>query len=276
MTTITAALLDVSGIPPVQVTISGLTAGQNVTVQGVHSSGTWLVPGGLFTATSPADVTLIDNRSPLNTPVFWRVVVAGTVVAQTSSDEVSGCLLVPSVEACVIQSLDGMTQVPAEVVDSESWTGAPRMYESDVAGSTLRPMRYDVSGPDEHEVTVETVGVAARAMQSLLATGAPLVLRLEPGACGLLFPLSEVWRVNARSGLRVGLPGAVPGGDLYDWTLSVAPTADPAPSTPLVAVDWTVFNAQMVNLDWSWDQLDAYLASLKTWNATAGIMWSNL
>ena len=259
---VTATLVSTSAPQPVQVVISGLTAGASVVLTGTAGGSSWAVPGGSFVSDG-SQAVLIDNRAPLNTPVVYEALVEGGAYVSTP-------ITVPFAGEYILQSLDGRTRVEFVWVDD----GVPREFELrgrafSVPGRRRPPIRYVPGGDGGGSVTVRTeTPEATRALGDLLVAGRPLVLRTD-GNVRDLPPVEIILPLNARNALRGGGPVS----KQRLWTISYLLVDDPEPGTPLAAWTWADFDAA-----WSgstWGSFDAYFAGM-TWEDFDRFDWGLL
>jgi hypothetical protein len=175
MATITATVLTMDAPASVQVALAALTVGQTYVVTGVAADGSeWPVPGGNSTAESTSQV-LVDNRAPLNGPISYRAVIAGTTTITSNTVTVSA----PGI-TCVLQTLDGTESVRVDLADlTDSRSYETRVGVHRVAGRSRPPTRYDSWTSETTELRVDADAVTTRGLLDLLSSGVPVVKRLQ-------------------------------------------------------------------------------------------------
>lgn len=256
--TLTATLLAASAPRPVQVALTGTTAGQAYAVVGTSADGaSWQVPGGVGVSAG-SQILLIDTRSALNTPITYSAVVAGaTYTANPVTVEHDG--------VAVVQTIDGLTVVNVEVASvTEARTADTRSADFGIAGRPDPATRLEVPGSFTYDWMFETQGIDSVTMLAILQSGMPIVRRLNPGMRDLstvVIGLVKSWKDELISN----------GGDTWRrWTLGVRELTDPQPSTPLIAFTWGAdFDAAMADRVWSWHSL---FPSAAGWAATNGTL----
>lgn len=251
--TLTATLLAAADPRPVQVALSGTTAGQAYQVSGTTADGSrWQVPGGAGVSEG-SQILLVDNRAALNTEVVYSAVVDGvTVVAAAVTVEHDG--------VAVLQTIDGLTVVSIEIASvTEPRSSSPRSALFEIAGRTDPAARLDVPGSYVYGWALETAGIDSVVMEAILRAGLPVVRRTVPG----LRDLASVV-LGVVTGWKDEL--ITEGGDTWRrWSLTVREISDPQPSTPLIAFTWDDFDAAMTGRTWTdfdaifatWDEFDA-------------------
>lgn len=255
--TLAAALLTGADPRPVQVVLNGTTAGQSYQLTGTAGDGSsWLVPGGTGISAG-TQITLIDNRTALNTPITYEVVVDGVTYAAAPVTVVNDGV-------AVLQTIDGLRVVGVDVASTtEARQGSPRVAEFEIAGRTAPASRHDVAGSPTYEWQLETEGVDSAVMEAILMSGLPVVRRLEPGLRDLktvVLGLVKSWKDELLSD----------GGDTWRrWTMTVREIPDPQPSTPLIAFIWDDFDAAMADRVWGWH---TEFPSTSGWAATNGTL----
>jgi len=246
----------------VLVTVSGMSVGSAYVVTAASGALAWSIPGGSGVSDG-STLRLVDDRTPLGAAVTYTAVVAGAPytagpVTVAWSDDAAG----------VVQSLDGRTVVPVEIVD---WSGATsssgRAAFFAVAGRATPVARYDVTTIDAQRWSLETDDVATyQELEALLRTGAPVVLR-------------TIVQPSGAPAVRIGQPTKwahaliSPLSPLRSWSLDVQLIDDPSPSTPLAGLTWDDFDAAMVGRTWA--GFDTVMAGL-TWNGFDTYDWTQL
>lgn len=265
---VTAELVATVDPDPVRVTVTGLAVGDSVVIEGVSSSGSWRVPGGVFMA-SDSEVALIDNRAPFNVPVTYQATVDGAVVATSDYP-----VMVPF-DSPVLQSLDGQVIVPFVLVAN----GLPmepdmRVYTADVAGRGRPVSRYDSALDGGGSMSIRTTKAATAALRSIWRAGGPVVVRMAEPTRDYA-PTEILTVVQAPSVMWDSVEGAAMGTErVHSLTYLLAD--DPDPSRPVTLNDWTDFNEAMVRLGWDYADLQDFLAGLPDWADAAQVLWSDM
>ena len=233
-----ATLLTGSEPRMVQVVVSGLTAGQQVVVTAVTSAGVaTAVPGG-SRVSAGTQLVLTDNRAPLRTVVRYRATVDGVPYL---SDEV---VVAYAAGTSLVQSLDGQTVAQVAWVDTgDERELALRSVTFDVPGRGLPPARFVPAGVGGGEFVFDTWGASTAAMESMLASGRPLVLRTSgilPGVAPVVIFL-PLRATNRLSTVREVY------GDTRRWSIPYLLVADPEPSQALAGVTWADLDAAMAS-----------------------------
>lgn len=259
MVTITAALVTSAGSPPpVQVVLTDVPDGAEYVVTGATGGGSsWPVPGGTGVGDG-GQVVLVDNRSALNVPVTYSVVVQGVTY---SADP----LVVTHPGKAVLQSLDGDTSVDF-VWLSNSLPREPQVNAAtfNVPGRRRPPVRYAPGGDGGGELLIRADRANNAAIGELLRSGRPVLVRTD----GTMRDWPAVELI-----LLTGAPSrlweAVEGGALSTqrvWSLPFLFVDDPEPSRVLSAWTWADFN-------------EAALVSFPTWadfnDLFAGSTWAD-
>jgi len=244
---ITAALVGADTQPrPVQVNITGLTIGQTYVV--TASSGTWsrIVQGGEGTATA-TQLVLIDVATPLNAALTY------TVVHDSVTVDSSPVTVTYSAGDSLLQSLDGT------VIAGFRWApnDDPRAQEPRVAfyrpaGRSRPIMHYDVAGDESGTIVAETLGTDTDALREIVRQGAPVLMRITPGATVIDIDPVEVIGISAAPRVLRDLPTGP-----RQWSLEYTLVSD-EDDTPLVMVtlaDMNVYYATLmlsdINTQWS-------------------------
>ncbi|MGZ0067866.1 hypothetical protein [Microbacterium arborescens] len=261
--TITATLLAAANPQPVQVALSGVPAGESFEVFATTSDGSrWDVPGGRGVSTG-GQVLLIDNRTALNAPIAYQVVVGG-VTYRTAP--VTAVWDGPG----VIQTVDGLVVVGIEIASlTEARTFPRRSGVFEIAGREDPAVRLDVAGSASYKWEFDTEAAGSAVMRQILRSGMPIVRRLTPGMRdfeAVVIGIVTSWGDELIS-------------DGFDtwrrWSLTVREIADPQPATPLIAFTWDDFDAAMADRTWSGtgDTFDGLFA---TWDDFDATDWSLL
>lgn len=255
---ITAELITSAGSPPpVQVVLNGVPSGAEYVVTGSTGAGSsWPVPGGTGVGDG-GQIVLVDNRSALNTPVTYSVVVQG---ATYTADPVT----VAHDGLAVLQSLDGGISVDF-VWLSNSLPREPQIntVAFNVPGRRRPPMRYAPGGDGGGELLIRADRENNAAISALLQSGRPILVRTD-GTMRDWPAVELITLVSAPSRLWE----AVESGQLSTqrvWSLGFLFSDDPEPSRVLSAWTWDDFDeAALVSFP-TWDDFDALFAG-STWD----------
>lgn len=261
---VTATLLVASDPQPVQIVVSGIPAGSSYVVTGQDTYGnTWGIPGGSSIGTG-SSVDLIDSRAPLNSIVTYTAVVDG--VSYTSN-----AVQVSHASNAVLQSLDGQTIVSVSVTSqTEKRTGGIRSAIFPVAGRPYPAVRVDVTVAYQYEWEFDTTGTDSDTMEALLATGRPVVRRLQVGIRD--FDPVVIGVVTAWADELVN-PGGVD--TLRRWSLTVQAVDDPEPSQVQNVYTWSDFDTASDTQAWTWASFDTFWAA-DSWSDFDTFDWGTL
>lgn len=254
---LTATLLAASEPRPVQVALTGTTAGQEYEVVGTSADGgRWQVPGGVGVSQG-SQVLLIDSRSALNTPIVYSAIVDGVTY-------VAAPVTVAHDGVAVIQTIDGLTVVDVEIASTtEPRSASVRSEAFEIAGRPDPATRLETPGSYSYSWEVETNGTRSLTMRAILESGMPIVRRLVPGMRDLS-PVVIGFVTSWKDEL------ITEGGDTWRrWSLGVRELTDPQPSTALIAFVWDDFDESMLDRVWSWH---ATFPSTSGWGATNGTL----
>ncbi|MFJ2535852.1 hypothetical protein [Microbacterium maritypicum] len=254
--TLTATLLSAADPRPVQIALSGTTAGQTFELVGTTADGArWPVPGGRGVSAG-SQLLFIDNRSALNTPIIYSVVLDGTTYT-AAPITVAG-------PVAVLQTIDGQMIVAVEIASvTEPRSSEVRSTLYEIAGRPDPAGRLDVPSSDTYSWELETEGADSAIMRAILATGLPVVRRTVPGLRDIETVVLGI--VTSRKDELI-----TEGGDTWRrWSLTVREIRDPQPSTALVAFNWDDFDLAMDDRVWSWHSL---FPSTAGWAATNGTL----
>lgn len=256
MVTITATLVTTAGSPPpVQIVIGDVPNGAEYVVTGNTGAGSsWPVPGGTGVGDG-GQVVLVDNRSALNVPVTYSVVVQGVTYSAAP-------VTVAHDGNCALQSLDSQTIVPVKLHDNLD----PRSLEVraaafSVPGRLRPPIRYATGGYGGGELQVTTTNEATAALRSLVLSGRPVLIRTDgstplENAVELILPTRADYAVGAVAEVY---------GDSRRWSIPFLFVDDPEPSRALSAWTWDDFDEAADVSFPTWDDFDDLFAG-STWN----------
>lgn len=243
----------------VQIEITGLTAGQTVTVTGSAGEHTWTVRGAHATTVTGSVLRLTDVATPLNAPITYTVELGG--VAYTA-----GPITVPySAGRMVLQSLDGRTVIACRWLDNADPRDLrQRAAISAIPGRSVPVVRGDVISMQTRRLAVRTAPAATAALEQHFATvGGDLLLRSVPPLRD--FSPVAFLRVTASTHELFGAEGD------RRWDLSCVVIDDPEPDMVVPVSTGDDFDAAWAGL--TWDDFDAEMSGL-TGDEFDGIDWT--
>lgn len=257
---ITAALAGDLTPQAVQVVVTGMTAGQAYTVTGSWAGGSWPVRGGVGVAAA-AQLVFADVAAPINTPVTYTVQHNGAMAT-------SSAVTVAIAGRIVLALADGSAAVAipsSGVRDNRNPRRRERRQATfEVEGRPDPVVRYTIAPSPSSSIVVRTAGAQSFALDELLATGAPLMLRTDGALRDL--PATAVVMV---SGDESALTGLVDDAGVHrEWTLPFRYVGDPEPNTVVPVATWEDFDAYYAASTWnafdtqwaaaSWNDYDAF------------------
>lgn len=245
----------------VQVAVSGLTVGVAFTVTGATVDGwTWTVQGGNDQPAGASTAVLGDIAAPVGVAFTYTVDQAGTTAASGSVT-----LTMDSTLDVALVTLDGSAAALAYYDDNADPRSRPRRQASfQVAGRRDEVVRWDVSSRRTGELALETSGAQTGALEELLASGAPLVVKTNGRIRDV--DLVRFVQVVSDADQLVGSTNA------RAWSLAIREIGNPTPSTPLPSSTWDDFDDAYAALTWS--SFDSEFASL-TWDDFDVTDWAN-
>jgi len=265
MVTITASLVTSAGSPPpVQIVIGDVPSGAEYVATGNTGGGSsWGVPGGTGVGDG-GQVVLVDNRSALNTPVTYSVVVQGVTYSAPP-------VTVLHSGKAVLQSLDGQTSVDF-VWLSNSLPREPQINVAtfNVPGRRRPPVRFAPGGDGGGELLIRADHANNDAIWDLLHSGRPVLVRTD-GTMRDWPAVELILLTSAPSRLWE----AVEGGQLSTqrvWSLGFLFVDDPEPSRALSAWTWDDFDEAATVSFPTWNDFDALFAS-STWDEFDTTEW---
>lgn len=258
MVSISASLVTTAGSPPpVQIVLGDVPSGAEYVVTGNTGGGSsWSVPGGSGVGDG-GQIVLVDNRSALNTPVTYSVVVQGVTYSAPA-------VTVAHDGRAVLQSLDGLTSVDFVWLSN----GLPREPQINAAtfnvpGRRRPPVRFARGGDGGGDLLIRADRENGAAIGDLLRSGRPVLVRTD-GTMRDWPAVELVLLVSAPSRLWE----AVEAGQLSTqrvWSLSFLFVDDPEPSRALSAWTWDDFDEAADASFSTWDAFDALFTGA-TWN----------
>ncbi|NCT90258.1 hypothetical protein GXB85_04725 [Cellulomonas sp. APG4] len=225
----TVSLVGANAPQVVQLAVSGLTAGQQVTVTGAAVGHTWPVRGGTVTATT-GQVLLTDVLAPLNVPITYTVRVDDLTL-------VTDPITVPHDAQYVLQSLDGRTVIPFAWHDNDDPRETHLRSQSfSVPGRSTPVVRWDTSGGESGELVVRTTPSGTALLVEHLRDVSPLLVVRTDGTL-LDLPPAEHILVHGAVRRLIGFDG------LRIWSLRFDVVDDPEPSVVVAVSTVADFNA---------------------------------
>lgn len=245
----------------VQITATAVPAGVPYTVEGFVGDHTWPVRGGSGVGEG-TNVILADNRTPINTPLQYRVNLGDDVTWESAP------ITVPYAGKYVLQSLDGRSAVEVRWMDNGlPWDAEVRSAAFAVAGRPRPVLRLEASGAGGGELEVKTSGMQTRALVDLLSTGQPIVVRTDGDVRD--FPPVEVVLPTRVSSTLTG--ERIQEGDVRLWALPYLLVDDPEPNTRIATSTWNDFDTVYAGL--TWDDFDAQWSGA-TWDDFDRFDWA--
>lgn len=260
MTVAIAAALVGDDVPlAVQLSATGLTAGQNYTLQGNLADGTqWTVRGGDEALAGSAQIILYDVATPINVPITYTVSNNAAVVATASP------ITVTYDGQTVLNSIDGELTAGFVWMNNDApQTMLMRSNTFQIPGRLLPVVRFDVSGGETGEILAETTEAQSPAMRTLLQAGGLALLRTD-GAVKDVPPVQYV--------LITGVSSVLWAGTNRRWTLSYLVVDDPQPDAAVAAITWDDFDAAYSTFTWA--NFDTEW-SIGTWDGFDATDWVN-
>lgn len=234
-----------AGDPPaVQVVLTGMAIGDSYDVTGSALGGTWTWPvrAGRGVATS-TQVVLGDNAAPINTPVTYIVTTGASGTATSTPITV---LYDDGAEAkYVLQTMDGRAGASFRWLDN----GVPRSYALPVALFQVPGRSYPLAihgraRAESGELVVATTAAQTLALEALITTGGPLILRTD----GAVRDLPAVMFIVPVSASNV-LTGADYGnGTVRRWQMAYQRITDPEPDKLAALPTWDDFDTVYASL----------------------------
>lgn len=256
MVAIAATLVTTAGSPPpVQIVISDVPNGAEYVATGNTGDGSsWPVPGGTGVGDG-GQIVLVDNRSALNAPVTYSVVVQGVTYSAAP-------VTVSHPGKAVLQSLDGQTSVDFVWLDN-ALPREPQINAAtfNVPGRRRPPIRFAPGGDGGGDLTIRADQSNNAEIRELLRSGKPILVRTD-GTMRDWPAVELILLASAPSRLWAG-----DGGNSTQrvWSLDFLFVDDPEPSRALSAWTWDDFDeAADVSFD-TWDDFDALFAG-STWD----------
>ena len=269
---ITASLIGAQSPPLLQIIVSATPAGVAWTLVGAADDGfTWTVPGGQGVGDGQ-QLTMVDNRAPLNRPVWYTL---RTDTSEETSNEIiatfdaPAILVPPGGGAMVLQSLDGQKSVVAGVLAGSLDVQMPVARARYAIPGSRRPVvRYAPTGDREGSLRLLVLADAMAAFEELFESGEPLLWRCT----GPVFDLPAVAVVD------YGTPSAsaLTRRHARLWELPYTLIDDPFMDQRLGAFTWDYIDALQVSgvtVIRDGATMEALLAGL-TWNQIDALDWS--
>lgn len=253
----------------ISVTPSGLTANVEYEISGVGADGRPYFPRG-YLITGGSERTVVDSVYPLTGDVTYQIIERGT--DQVLDSVTITPTLTNIADPVQLVSFDGSLRIDGDLAadraDGLSVGYTMRRNVVHTVGSGLEYATWDVpiEGGPTVGFRVRSAGMAA--VRNLVASGAPIYLRMRPGWAGDV-PAAGLWAVAEAGYTYEGLDD-----ESYLWEFQLVPTRDPRPRVGQVISDWTAFNDAMVRLGWNYTDLQNFLATFNSWAEAATVDWS--
>jgi hypothetical protein len=239
-----------------QIVVSATTLGVAWEVTGSAGGQEWTVPGGVGIGDGN-QLTLVDNRAPLNTPITY------TYTPATGSAEVASAVTVTSAFAIILQALDGQGFVGVDLLDGSSRMDlAPDQGVFRVPGRRRPVVRYSVTGDGGGVLNVGMDADTTAVFRELTLDGAPLLVRRQ--AMDDDMPLVFVALFTSLSSVLFQDIG------YRQWELGFLYVDDPYLDVRLGAYSWDTFDSELAGRDW--DLFDTTMAG-RTWNEFDTLDW---
>lgn len=255
---ITVSLVGATQPQLAQIVVSATTSGAAWVVQGSAGDSTWTVPGGRGTGDGQ-QLVLTDNRAPLNVPVTYRYV--------SSATETAAPIVIPQATGdAVLQSLDGQVAVPVNLQNgTQEQQLEPDLGLFRVPGRRRPVARYSATSDVVGQIIARAPLALSSSMDDLLASGAPILVRLTGAALDL--PLTSV----------VGVTGISSDANVVtqvrEWRLPFVTLDDPFMDTRLGAFSWDYIENALAGR--TWNQVDALFSGV-TWNQVDQYDWAGV
>lgn len=265
---ITADLIGAGLTPMVQIVVSATPTGEAWEVIGSTVDGyTWTVPGGRGVGDG-GQLTLVDNRSPLNVPVTYAFssVSVMNVSAPVVVPVIPPALFAPGGGSMVLQSLDGQKSVVVGVLKGSLEVHVPAVRARFSVPGRRRPVvRYGVSGDREGTLRLLVLGEDETRFEALFESGEPLLWRCTGPVFDL--PAVAVFDFDTLTAEAFVVRKA------RVWSFPYVPVDDPFMDQRLGAFTWDFIDALQVDgvtvirdgvameaafAGLTWDQADAF------------------
>lgn len=255
---ITADLVGSETPQRVQIVVSATPSGQSWTLYGSAGDLEWVVPGGMGVGDGN-QLTLIDNRGPLNTPITYRFVANTTQTAAPITR-------VQALGDAVIQSLDGQTTVVVNMQDgSQNWELQPNQQLFRIPNRRKNVARYAATSDQVGQVIFKAPFSVTPVVDGLFATGQPLLLLFTAPALDL--PLVLLFMPTG-----VSSTGSVVT-SIREWVVPYVLVDDPYLDVRLGAFSWDYFDQVWAGK--TWNDFDAFMSG-RSWNEFDSIDWSTV
>lgn len=241
-----------------QIIVSSTPVGEHWKLYGSAGGLEWTVPGGEGTGDGN-QLTLTDNRGPLNTPIVYRFVANTT---QTASP-----ITVPQQTGdAVLQTVNGIDVVVVNLqVGSEGFSLEPDIALFHVSGRRRMVARHNVASDATGTLIVRAPLGDTHLMDVVLAKGDPVLCRMTGPTLDMpLVMIIGITRISSSAELVAGF---------REWTLGYVTLDDPYMDQRLGAFDWDYFDSVWAGK--TWDQFDTFMAG-RSWNQFDSIDWSTV
>lgn len=255
---ITVSLVGSTTPQPVQIVVSATPVGEPWTVYGSTGDAEWTVPGGEGIGDGD-QLTLSDNRAPLNVPVTYRFVAAATQTA-------SPVTVVQATGDAVLQSLTGSAIAVVNLQDgSQEYSQEPQLALYTIPGRRRPVARHGVLGDPAGRLIARAPLTDTPLVDEVLASGAPVLCRMTGPTLDLpSVAILGITSVSSRGELVAGF---------REWNLSYVTLDDPYMDQRLGAFDWDYVDGVWAGDDW--DDFDTFMTG-RTWDEFDTLDWSTV
>lgn len=245
----------------IQVTVSATPSGVAWRLEGSAGGTSWLVPGGEGVGDGQP-LTLVDNRTPLNTEIVY------TFRPATGSPQVSAPVIAATSYELVIQSLDGQDVVGFDMLDESGSIALEPQHAVFVVPGRPRPViRYTVTGDGGGELHLGADIDQTALLRELMRPGAPVLVRRSVMADDLPLVFVALLRQIGSADLAYDIA-------YREWKIPFLYVDDPFLDQRLAAFSWdTGFDAELA--DRTWDTFDTVFAS-RSWDEFSTIDWTTV
>lgn len=243
----------------VQIVVSATTNGAAWTLYGQGGGLEWIVPGGQGVGDG-AQLSLTDNRGPLNTPITYRFVSTATQVAtaitvrQTTGD-------------ATLESLDGQIKVNVNLqAGTDQYDLDPDIQLFRVPGRRRPVVRYSDTSDARGQIIFRAPMTSTPKVDQLFSSGAPILCRMT----SQMIDLPRVI-ILGLTGITTSTASVVT--QVREWSVGYVTLDDPYLDQRLGAFSWDYFDQV-----WSgktWNTFNTNMAG-RSWNQFDTIDWSTM
>lgn len=253
---ITATLVGSSTPNPVQIVVSSTPVGEPWTVYGSTGDSEWVVPGGEGVGDGD-QLTLTDNRAPLNQPITYRFVASATQTAAPVT-------IVQATGDAVLQSLTGAETVVVNLQDGSQAYDQETQLALFTIPNRRRPVaRHGVLGDPAGVLIARAPLTSTPLVDGVLSSGGPVLCRMTGPTLDLpAVTILGITSVSSRGDLVAGF---------REWNLGYVTLDDPYMDQRLGAFDWDYFDSVWAGK--TWDEFDTFMSG-RSWDEFDTIDWS--